>query len=70
MIYFDLEFDHFCEVNNLYYYCFAFSTIFQVPWEMKAYTAYLYYTPEQGEFPEPGRPQPLGKREFIESEVF
>lgn len=32
---------------------------------MKTYGAFLYYNPEPGEFPEPGRPKPLGKFEYI-----
>lgn len=35
------------------------------PFELKQYSAFLYYTPEPGEFPVPGRPKPLGKWEFI-----
>lgn len=33
---------------------------------MKAYNAYLYYTPEAGEFPDPGKPKPLGKLDMVE----
>lgn len=37
----------------------------QVPYEMKPYCAFLYYNPEPGEFPEVGRPKPLGKFEYV-----
>ncbi|XP_031622507.1 NADH dehydrogenase [ubiquinone] 1 alpha subcomplex subunit 9, mitochondrial [Contarinia nasturtii] len=37
----------------------------QIPYEMKAYTAWLYYHPEPGEFAPIGKPRPLGKYEYV-----
>lgn len=37
----------------------------QVPFDSKAYLSYGYYVPKPGEYPEYGRPKPLGKKERV-----
>lgn len=37
----------------------------QIPYELKIYSAYLYYHAAPGELPEPGKPKPLEKHEHI-----
>lgn len=53
--------------SSNYEFCYKFFVLilFQAPFELKQYSAFLYYTPEPGEFPVPGKPKPLGKFEFV-----
>lgn len=37
----------------------------QVPVDSKAYVSYGYYVPKPGEYPEYGKPKPLGNHEQV-----